>query len=366
MFSAREYGQMLMCYGEARGNASQALRIYRQRYPNQLHPSDSRIITAAYQRVLDNLPIVPQRRGGGQEVSNRTEETVLDVMSRNPRLGIRTAARQIRAHGVNVSYKTVHKILKKDKQRPYTLHKVQALLPPDKGSRVQFCGWLLGHLNPTTFAANVLWTDESTFTRNGMWNRRNTHIWARENPRETLQTGHQLRWSVNVWAGIHGGKIYGPVFLPPRMNGESYLDLIRGPIAEYLEDVPLALQREMWFQHDGAPPHIVRSVREQLDQDFPGRWMGRYGPRAWPPRSPDLTPLDFFLWGYVKDRVFVTVCDTAEEMMERIRNVFMELNSRGAEDQLLPKIHQEIVRRAELCVEMGGAQFEPFLIRHRT
>ena len=59
------------------------------------------------------------------------------------------------------------------------------------------------------------------------------------------------------------------------------------------------------FHQDGAPPHYLREVREYLNTRFPGRWIGRAAPLAWPPRSPDLTPLDFFLWGFVKDRVFV-------------------------------------------------------------
>jgi hypothetical protein len=33
-----------------------------------------------------------------------------------------------------------------------------------------------------------------------------------------------------------------------------------------------------------------------LDVKFPGRWIGRGGPIAWPPRSPDLTPLDIFFF----------------------------------------------------------------------
>jgi len=43
---------------------------------------------------------------------------------------------------------------------------------------------------------------------------------------------------------------------------------------------------------------------------LPQRWIGRTGPKdlalhSWPPRSPDLTPCDFFLWGYIKERVYV-------------------------------------------------------------
>jgi hypothetical protein len=60
------------------------------------------------------------------------------------------------------------------------------------------------------------------------------------------------------------------------------------------------------FQQDGAPPHWGRIVPDYLDATFPNCWLGRDGPLAWPPQSPDVTPLDFFLWGYVKDKVYAT------------------------------------------------------------
>ena len=46
---------------------------------------------------------------------------------------------------------------------------------------------------------------------------------------------------------------------------------------------------------DGAPAHFARAPREVLDRWFPGRWIGRGGAVRWPARSPDLTPLDFYL-----------------------------------------------------------------------
>ncbi|KDR20859.1 hypothetical protein L798_04664, partial [Zootermopsis nevadensis] len=51
------------------------------------------------------------------------------------------------------------------------------------------------------------------------------------------------------------------------------------------------------FQQDGAPPHFHTDVRACLDLHFPSRWIRRAGPIAWPPRSPDLTPADFFPLG---------------------------------------------------------------------
>lgn len=66
----------------------------------------------------------------------------------------------------------------------------------------------------------------------------------------------------------------------------------------------------MWFQHDGASTHFARTVQNHLNQQFPAQWIGRGRPIKWPPRSPDLTPLDFFLWGYMKSLVYETPVDT--------------------------------------------------------
>ena len=59
-----------------------------------------------------------------------------------------------------------------------------------------------------------------------------------------------------------------------------------------------------------------------LDATFPNRWIGRDGPTPWPPRSPDITPLDFFLWGYVKDNVFSTPVPDITNLKARITDVF--------------------------------------------
>ena len=54
-------------------------------------------------------------------------------------------------------------------------------------------------------------------------------------------------------------------------------------------------QPQVIFQQDGAPPHWGLQVRQFLSETFLDRWIGRDGPILWPPRSPDITPLDFFL-----------------------------------------------------------------------
>jgi len=61
----------------------------------------------------------------------------------------------------------------------------------------------------------------------------------------------------------------------------------------------------MWFQQDGATCHAARETIQLLHETFPGRVISRFGYQNWPPRSCDLTPLDFFLWGFLKSKVYV-------------------------------------------------------------
>jgi hypothetical protein len=68
--------------------------------------------------------------------------------------------------------------------------------------------------------------------------------------------------------------------------------------------VSLAKRMRMVFQHDGAPAHYSSLVTRHLNLTFPERWIGRGGHVQWPPpRSLDLTPLDFCLWGWMKSEV---------------------------------------------------------------
>ncbi|GFU89130.1 uncharacterized protein TNCV_2895781 [Trichonephila clavipes] len=58
--------------------------------------------------------------------------------------------------------------------------------------------------------------------------------------------------------------------------------------------------QELWFQQDGATCHTARATIDLLKDTLGDRLISRFGPVNWPPRSCDLTPLDYFLWGYVK------------------------------------------------------------------
>ncbi|GBN96612.1 hypothetical protein AVEN_41370-1 [Araneus ventricosus] len=73
------------------------------------------------------------------------------------------------------------------------------------------------------------------------------------------------------------------------------------------------VQPNIIFQKGRAPAHWNLEVQNILEEKLPRRWIERGGPIPWPPRSSDLTPLDFFSWGYVKNIVHQSpMCDTDE------------------------------------------------------
>lgn len=84
-------------------------------------------------------------------------------------------------------------------------------------------------------------------------------------------------------------------------------------------DISLLLRQRVMFQNDGAPCHYAKTVRNYLDLTYPGRWIGRGGPIAWAPRSPDLNPVDFFVWGYYKEFVYHKEYDNISELNENLR-----------------------------------------------
>jgi hypothetical protein len=148
------------------------------------------------------------------------------------------------------------------------------------------CGWSL-------FTQHS-WTDEACFTREGVFNVHYGHLRARDNHHAIRERGYQARFSVSVWADIVGDIVVGPYLLPDRLIAQRYRDFLETVLPGLLENVPLAVRQRLWFQHDGAPAHYGEDVRHWLYATYPVRWIGRGGPIAWPPRSPDLTPMDFF------------------------------------------------------------------------
>ena len=110
---------------------------------------------------------------------------------------------------------------------------------------------------------------------------------------------------------------------------------------------------EFFFQQDGAPPHFHRNVRTYLDEKMQNKWIGRRGPVEYPPRSPDLTPMDFFLWGFLKDKIYSRKPTTIAEMRVAIEEECAQIPL-----EMLLDVCKSISSRYEKCIEQNGNQFE--------
>ncbi|GFW55693.1 uncharacterized protein TNCV_120771 [Trichonephila clavipes] len=83
--------------------------------------------------------------------------------------------------------------------------------------------------------------------------------------------------------------------------------------------------QELWFQQDGATCDTARATIDLLKDTFGDRPISRFGPVNWPPRSCDLTRLDYFLWGYVKSLVYADKPQTLDHLEDNIRRVIVDI-----------------------------------------
>lgn len=354
---------MVQLYAVANYNLEEARRLYsRPEHLNALRlqgianpqiPSTPTILSAT-QRLLDHGQFrVPAHAQGRGRLDNtqEIEDDILEYFERDPRRSTRMAAQEF-----NVSQYFVWKTLNLSGLHPYHFRRAHVINRNDTPARVALCQWLIR--NPS---ANILWTDESLFTRVGLYNVHNEHYWALINPHLIREDHHQVRFSLNVWAGIINDVLIGPVFIEGHLTGNSYLEMLTTVIPDLLDDVPLAYLRDMYYQHDGCPAHYARQVRAYLDGEFGDRWIGRGGPVAWPPRSPDLTPLDFYLWSEIKRLVYTREHETREDLRRAITDAFNVVRS---DSDTLKKLKDNIIKRARLCIERSGFHIEQ-LLRYR-
>lgn len=259
---------------------------------------------------------------------------------------------------MNLRHQLVWRTLRKNRYHPYKILPTQTLHPGDRERRLEFCRFLLDRIreNPD-FHRNVIWSDESKFTNSGMFNRHNEHVWSIENPRVNQERRPQIRFGLNVWVGLLGGTVIGPYIYEDNLTTERYVDFIRTFLTDYIDNnINLNRLRDLWFQQDGAPPHNARRVTEYLSEMFPNRVIANSGDVRWPARSPDLSPLDYFLWGTMKNKVYKTVPVDINDLRQNIIDSLRQIRRRSIERAIA-----NVRKRVELCIMVEGGQFEQLL-----
>lgn len=349
-FSNSDKFDMLSCYILSHKNSTRAAELYLNHYPERRQPHLSTYRNLRVNLIEHGSFIKPYKNP--QRISEETKTTVLQAIVENPN----TSTREIQRN-TGIPKSTAHKILASHKYHPYKYNVCQSLRPGDNERRREFCEWYTRQCDANdNFPSQILWSDESNFTNNGLFNRQNLRYWSTENPHVLRPARNQVRFGFNVWCGILGSQLIGPIIFNGTLTSDVYLNLLQNNVEDFLDEIPLAEAHNCWFHQDGAPAHNSRIVMNYLTQRFGNRWIGTRGPIAWPPRSPDLTPLDFFLWGYIKDKVYVRTYDNVDELRERVIQAFRDIPRR-----ILHKAVQSTIRRSYLCLENNGQVFEHLL-----
>ena len=230
-------------YGLANGNAHEARRLYQETFPNRGLPC-SRTFSRIPQSLRERGTFVPVLEGGSHRTARtvKQEQRILLHVASNPGISTRRISS---AEGVHRS--TVWRILHVDGLYPYHLQRVQGLKPEDLPRLVRFCQRCLEQcVRHPQFLWKLLYTDEVMFTRDGIFNFHNVHIWSQANPHAIREARPQTTFSINVWAGIFGDGLIGPVRLPERLTGPTYREflerLTRDILPDVLDDVTLQLR----------------------------------------------------------------------------------------------------------------------------
>src|ERR1700712_3666517 len=141
------------------------------------------------------------------------------------------------------------------------------------------------------------------------------------------------------------------------MTSARYLNFLQNEIAEIIDaGITLQDRRNIIWQQDGAPYHRGRMVQDFLNEEY-RVWIGERGTIFWAPRSPDLTPLDFFLWGALKTLVYDHKPTTTNELKIKIVECVRYLNTTN----FVEKSVNHLRIRSTTCLNENGGHFEQLL-----
>ncbi|GFW45343.1 putative transposable element [Trichonephila clavipes] len=206
----------------------------------------------------------------------------------------------------------------------------------DHQARRRFVEWAQNEIAVVPdFHKRILFSDEAHFWLNGYVNKQNCRIWSEANPQVYVETP------------LHPKKTDCLMRFMGWWNTSS-----KTMKATTLQSM------ELWFQQDGATCHTARATIDLLKDTFGDRLISRFGPVNWPPRSCDLTPLDYFLWGFVKSLDYADKPQTLDHLEDNILRVIADIRP-----QMLEKVIENWTSRLDHIRASCGSHM-PEIIFH--
>lgn len=300
-----------------------------------------------------------KRKPTGRPRTATTPENVARVRESVQQSPRRSALKHSAALGL--SERSVRRILHRELgMHPFKMMLTQELSENDFESRRAACEDIL-HNIPR--GALFISSDEAHFHLSGTVNKQNFRYWAAENPRELHQRPLHSPY-VTVWCAVAECFVWGPYFFEEggqtvTVNSNRYCHMVetflRPRLNQFVADHE---DQEVWFQQDGATSHTSRRSMEMLRELIPGRLVSLRGDIAWPPRSPDLSPCDFFLWGHLKAEVYKHRPTTLQALKEAITQEVAAIPR-----EMTRKTMQNFRERLRQCVNNGGRHLTDIIFK---
>jgi hypothetical protein len=195
-------------------------------------------------------------------------------------------------------------------------------------------------------------SDETHFHFGGVVNKQNVRYWASENPR-VIHEKCIMHRELTVWVAISSHGLLRPIFFEETVNSERYLSMLGNTFVPHLLVTGSSLQTQ-WSMQDGARPHTANIVSDFLHDNFDSRIISNRFPdrfacgQNWPPNSPDLNPCDYFLWGFLKEKIFPKKPQTIMELRALIIQTCNEIT-----EDMCRRVINIIVRVEEVARRKG-------------
>jgi hypothetical protein len=251
---------------------------------------------------------------------------------------------------------SINRIFKELKLQPYQLIRYQQLNEDDTDRRLEFCEiWQKRVLADQQFPQNIMWSGEAKFHCGTSYGHVYTHNYvfsSDENHQNVIENGINSA-AVIVFGALWQEELIGPIFFDEPLTSKSYLEALNSTVFPHIVSLHSSqlCAKDLIFQQDGATVHVGAQVRDALNQSLPKRWIGRRGCIDWPARSPDLTPIDYFLWIYMKNKVYKRKFRKLEDLKARIKEEFDALRTNKC---IIKRVTASVNNQILECISNNG------------
>jgi hypothetical protein len=151
-----------------------------------------------------------------------------------------------------------------------------------------------------------------------------------------------------------GDYLVGPYVLPRRLTDNHYRDFLQNGLLHNARRCASS-DRRMGVVHAWWHNHVVWDI---LNSSYHNREAEREERTASSTRSPDLNPLDVYLWGNLKSLAYSTPAHKIETLHQHTVNESQTLrNCLGVSEC----VRQSMIRRDRTRIKFHGGHFEHFL-----